>query len=391
MKRTQSIVPVTVERELGRYSSGERGPLLVVTAGLHGNEPGGVHALRRVFATLAERQPRVRGEFVALAGNRWGLARDTRFHDEDMNRLWTADQVRALRERAPERDHSEHSEQRELLAAIEGLLATERERVSLLDLHSTSGGGPPFTVMGDTLQNREIAFELGVPVLLGLEENIEGTLIEYVGGLGHVAVVLEGGQNQDPRTIDNHESAVWITLVSAGLLTREQVPDYEAHRARLRAAADGLPHVVEVLHRHDIEPEHETCFRMIPGLRSFQSIEKGRLLAHSGECAEQQVLAPFSGVLLMPRYQQKGLDGFFMGRSIEPFWLRISAAMRRMHLERVVSLLPGVKLEARNGNVIAVDPKVARFFTVEFFHLLGYRKKVERERKLVFSRRNDRL
>ena len=63
----------------------------------------------------------------------------------------------------------------------------------------------------------------------------------------------------------------------------------------------------------------------------------------------------------------------------------------RLHLERLVSLLPGVRVESRDANVLAVDPTVARFFTVEFFHLLGYRKHVEREHKLVFSRRNDRL
>jgi succinylglutamate desuccinylase len=391
VKRTSNLGPITVEREIGHYTSGQPGALLIVTAGVHGNEPGGVHALRRVFARLAERRPRMRGEFVALAGNRRGLARDTRFVDDDLNRLWTADEVRALRERAADQDRSEHAEQRELLAALEKLLATPRESVALLDLHSTSGGGPPFTVMGDTLQNRRIAFELGVPVLLGLEENVEGTLIDYFGALGHIAVVIEGGQNQDPRTVDNHESAVWLTLVSAGLLAREDVPELEFHRGRLRASADGLPHVVEVVHRHEIEPENEARFRMLPGLSSFQRVEKGRLLAHSGSTAERQVLAPLSGVLLMPRYQAQGLDGFFMGRSVEPFWLGVSAAMRRLHLERLIGLLPGVRVESSNADVLAVNSRVARFFTTEFFHLLGYRRHVERQSELVFSRRNERL
>jgi succinylglutamate desuccinylase len=382
---------VAVEREIGRLGRDPSGPLLVVTAGIHGNEPGGVHALRRVFEVLRTRSLPLRGEIVGLSGNCAGLVKGSRFHDEDLNRVWTEHRVAALKAQDPARDNVEQHEQRELLARFDELFAKPRERVTLLDLHSTSGGGPPFTVMGDTLQNREIAFELGVPVLLGLEENIEGTLIEYVGAKGHVAVVLEGGQNQDPRTIDCHESAVWITLVSAGLLAREDVPDYEFHRSRMRAAADGLPHVVEVLHRHDIAPDEEECFRMIPGLKSFQPIEAGRLLAHSGRAAEKQVLAPFTGVLLMPRYQSQGLDGFFLGREIVPFWLRVSAAMRRLHLERMVSLLPGVSIEDAGGHVLAVDTKIARFFTTDFFHLLGYRKQVERDRKFVFSRRNDRL
>lgn len=150
------------------------GTLLVVTAGVHGNEPAGVQALERVFATLEARGTRVKGELVGLSGNRAALAQRTRFHHTDLNRLWSAENVAELRERAPALDHADQREQRELLGALETLLATPRERVALLDLHSTSGGGPPFVVMGDTLQNRELAFALGVPVLLGLEGKHRG-------------------------------------------------------------------------------------------------------------------------------------------------------------------------------------------------------------------------
>ncbi len=384
----QALPPVEVGREIGRYASGRPGPLLIVTAGIHGNEPAGVHALRRVLSRLAETAPEIRGELVALSGNRAALARGARFVDLDLNRVWSDEGVARARA-AAEGEPSESAEQRELLLAIDALLAIPRERVSLLDLHSTSAGSPPFTVMADTLRNRGVAFELGVPVLLGLEENVEGTLIEHMGSRGHVAVVLEGGQNQDPRTVDNLESAVWITLVSSGLLERGQVGDYDSHRARLRAAAEGLPHVIEVVHRHEIAPEDEAGFRMIPGLRSFQSIEKGRLLAHHGERADRQVVAPFRGVLLMPRYQSQGLDGFYLGRRLEPAWLRLSAALRRLRAERLVRLLPGVRMES-GPDELAVDPRIARFFTTEILHLLGYRKQTRRERELLFARRGER-
>ena len=393
MSDPQARPSLRVERELGRRAGVEsgKGTLLVVTAGVHGNEPAGVQALERVFATLEARGPRVKGELVGLSGNRAALTQRTRFHHTDLNRLWSADDVAQLRERDPALDHADQREQRELLGALETLLATPRERVALLDLHSTSGGGPPFLVMGDTLQNRELAFALGVPVLLGLEENIGGTLIEHVGALGHVAVVLEAGQNEDPGTIDRHESAVWLALVALGLVARSDVPDLDFHVARLREPAADLPPVVEVLHRHDIAPEDEQRFRMVPGLESFQSIERGRLLAHVGTGSDGQVLAPFAGVLLMPRYQQKGLDGFFLGRRVEPRWLKLSGLMRRLHLERMLGLLPGVELAKADGNVLSVDPRIARFFTKDLFHLLGYRRQEERDQRLVFTRRVDKL
>jgi succinylglutamate desuccinylase len=373
------------ERVLGRYTSGEPGPLLIVTAGVHGNEPAGVLALGRVMKRLQELAPRMRGELVAFAGNRAALGRGVRFVDDDFNRIWSAESVRAMRSTPHERRNSEQREQAELLDALEGEIARPHARVILLDLHSTSAGGPPFSLMGDTLQNRKIAFALGVPVLLGLEENIDGTLLEYFGERGFTSLVLEGGQNQDPATVDHHESAVWLVLVAAGLLERAQVPDCDAHRARLHGAGARLPKVVEVLHRHGLE-EGE-AFRMLPGLANFQTVARGRLLAHSGARAERQVTAPFSGVLLMPRYQGQGLDGFFLGRRVNPLWLELSSALRRMRLERWLGLLPGVSLRERRGKVIEVDARIARCFSVELFHLLGYRKRVAAGVRTVFSRR----
>lgn len=375
-------------RVLGRVGRSD-GPTLVVTAGIHGNEPAGVQAAQRVLGELARRGTALRGEFVALLGNRAGLARETRFLDEDLNRLWTAERLAALHARPSALDHTEQREQRELLAELEPLLA--RERVTLLDLHSTSGGGPPFALAGDTLQNRPVAFALGVPFLLGLEENVSGTLVEHVGALGHVAVVIEGGQSRDPRTVELLESALWITLVSSGVASAADVAGLELHRERLRSAARGLPAVIEVAHRHDIAAEDEQRFEMLPGFEGFARIERGALLAHAGGGRERPVHAPFGGILLMPRYQRQGRDGFFLGRSVSPLWLSLSAALRRLHLERALGLLPGVRIEERAGHVLAVDRRIARFFAAELFHLLGYRRSEERGHELVVSRRNDRL
>jgi succinylglutamate desuccinylase len=375
-------------RVLGRAGRAT-GPTLIVTAGIHGNEPAGVRAAERVLAELQRRDIPLGGEIVALIGNRAGLAREARFLVEDLNRLWTAERLTALRTRPSARDHSEEHEQRELLSELEPLLA--REQVTLLDLHSTSGGGPPFALAGDTLQNRRVAFALQVPFLLGLEENVSGTLVEHVGALGHVAVVIEGGQSRDPRTADVLESALWITLVSSGVASACDIPDLELHRARLRSAARGLPAVIEVAHRHDIAPEDERQFEMLPGFEGFARVERGTLLAHSGGGRERPVHAPFSGLLLMPRYQSQGRDGFFLGRSVSAAWLALSAALRRLHLERLLGLLPGVRVDARGGHTLTIDRRIARFFAAELFHLLGYRRREERGHELVVTRRNDRL
>ena len=40
-------------REIGRLVGEEPGPTLVIVAGIHGNEPAGTEAARRVFARLS--------------------------------------------------------------------------------------------------------------------------------------------------------------------------------------------------------------------------------------------------------------------------------------------------------------------------------------------------
>ncbi|TNF24570.1 MAG: succinylglutamate desuccinylase, partial [Deltaproteobacteria bacterium] len=58
------------DRWIGAHGDpGGPGPLVVAICGVHGNEPAGAEAARRVLDWLAREQPRFRGRFVALVGN----------------------------------------------------------------------------------------------------------------------------------------------------------------------------------------------------------------------------------------------------------------------------------------------------------------------------------
>ncbi len=310
----------TLARVLGTASAGERGgPLVLVTVGIHGNEPAGLHAMRRVFAELERGLIPLAGRVAAYVGNRAGLARNVRYVDEDMNRLWSPARVDELRRdpvrRDPvRRDTIERAEQRELLELLDAELESAESGVTHLDLHSTSGDGPPFTIVAGPAESRTAALRLGVPTLCGLEPLIAGTLIEYVGALGHAAVVLEGGQNDATSTVDHHESAVWLTLAGAGVVREHDVPGgIGQHTRRLSVAAADLPPAIEIGYVHRLEPGE--AFAMLPGFRNFQTVEVGQLLAHQGLGFPREIRAPWSGILLMPRYQGQGLDGFFLGRT----------------------------------------------------------------------------
>ena len=365
--------------ELGSYEGDVGGPLVLITGGLHGNEPAGVLAISVVLSALEAGRMPLRGRVVGLAGNLGALKVTERFLDRDLNRMWSEEDLASA---APDAEVREVAERSELAGLIARELVEEPSPAVFLDLHSTSAGGSPFSIIGDTLQNRRIAFALPVPVILGLEESVEGALLGYFGERGHVAVGFEGGQHEDPETVAHHVAAIWITLVQAGCLEPDDVPDLAAHFDRLRAAGRGHPGVVEMRYRHHVDAD--SGFLMRPGFSNFDAVEKGQLLAQD---AAGEIQSPEPGFVLLPLYQGQGQDGFFIGREVRRLWLRFSSLLRWLRADAVVAWFPGVHRSAGAGSTLDVDPSVARWWVVEIFHLLGYRRVGAVSGRLRFKRR----
>ncbi len=376
---------VDIHRIIGSYEGTGRGPLVVLIGGLHGNEPSGVHACRRVLASIESRQHDFRGQFLALAGNIRALERGCRYVDEDLNRIWLDDRIAKNRnEGAP--TSSEDAEHRALLVQLDRALSGANGAVYVLDLHTTSAPGTPFSVLGDTLHNRRLAWNLPGPIVLGLEEHLDGTLLNYINKLGHTAVGFEGGQHAATSSIAAHELAVWQTLIHAGCVESSDCPDVDRLKRVVMSRVKGVPRAVEIRHRHHVDPDR--TFVMAPGFENLGPVRKGQLL---GRDRQGDIRALEAGRVLMPLYQSQGRDGFFIVREVRPFWLGVAAAMRRLHLYRVLPFLPGVGRHPTLEDTLIVDLRIARWFVIQIFHLLGYRKERSEAGKLVLSRRRERL
>ena len=297
-------------RLLGSYGGDTDGPLVIGIGGMHGNEPAGALALQRVLQALRAAEAPFRGSFVALAGNRAALARGRRYIDEDFNRAWSRERVIRLRSRRPSPDAtSEELEQRDLLARLDAELAQRRGPAVCLDLHTTSAAGTPFAVIGDTPQNRRFAFRLRAPVVLGLEERLESTILNHLGEEGHAAIGFEGGQHDSPSAVAIHMAVIRTVLATAGCIRTEDMPP----PAHTDADPDAPPPVVEVCHHHVIREGDE--FVMEPGFTNFQPVERGQVLARD---RRGPIRAAESGQILMPLYQGQGTDGFFLVRRVRP-------------------------------------------------------------------------
>jgi hypothetical protein len=89
----------------------------------------------------------------------------------------------------------------------------------------------------------------------------------------------------------------------------------------------------------------------------------------------------------MPLYQKQGNDGYFIVKEFNPFWLRISEVIRKLGLHKAIPWLPGFKKHSTDENTLLINLKVARWYVVEFMHLMGYRKDKIVNNKLVVSKR----
>ena len=366
-------------RVLGRLGP-ESGPTLICVAGLHGNEPMGVVGLERALSRIESSGIELRGQLVGLVGNRKALSLGKRYLDHDLNRAWFADRIEALRGASvPLTD--EDDELAELDRELEPILRRRSGSIFLLDLHTTSGPGPAFSVLEDTLTNRAFALNFPVPMVLGFEEEIGGTLANYLCERGVIGIGLEAGQHSEPLAAERAEAAVWIAIGATGLIANGE-PELADARRRLAGGASTLPTSVEVRHRHAIT--QADGFQMNSGRRSFQPVETGEQLARdrSGE-----IVSPARGLLLMPLYQEQGDDGFFVVRRVRPIWLQVSALVRRYRFERFLHRLPGVRRHAERPGAFIVNRRIARFLTLDLFHLLGFKRVGPAGRFVVMTRR----
>ncbi|MBX3249081.1 MAG: succinylglutamate desuccinylase/aspartoacylase family protein [Myxococcales bacterium] len=358
---------------------GEAGPTLVVTGAIHGNEPAGLVAAERVVSGLGA----LRGRVLVVEGNQRARAAGRRFLRRDLNRAWEAEAIAPWLDapahtiEALEHEDREQAELARLFVSLERV--SPGEPLVFLDLHTTSGDSPAFVCAADTLANRELALAVRLPLVLGLEEIIEGTMLGWLVERGHLGVAVEGGRHDDPASVSAHEAALQLVLHRLGVASFDAAT--LAH-ATARLSTDALPRVLEIRHRHVVRPGDD--FEMQPGFRSFVPVRRGALLARD---RLGPIVAPEDALLLMPRYQPQGEDGFFLARSVAPLWLHVSTVARRLRAERWVAALPGVVREpagAFRTTLRRPPPGV-----IGLMHLCGYRRVRPHGRGLRFERRRE--
>lgn len=357
---------IKVNRLLGKVKGVQPGPTVVFFGGMHGNENSGVLAIKSVFENIVE--VKTKGTVYGIAGNLKALELQQRYIDEDLNRLWIKTRIEAIKNKAIL--NTEEEQLLELLHILNDILETNTPPFYFIDLHTTSSKTLPFITINDALINRKFSKQFPVPIVLGIEEYLNGPLLSYINQMGYVSLGFESGQHNDLRAVTNSIAFMYLTLMFSGVLEKDIKIDFSKYYNQLQTQAVNLVDVFEVVHLHKIKTTD--TFKMLNGFKSFQNVKKGTKLAVKNN---KEIIAPYSGYVFMPLYQKKGMEGFFIIKTIKPIFLKISTVLRRIKIDGLLVLLPGISWLNKKEGVLQVNLKVTKFFAKSFFHVLGYRNK----------------
>lgn len=295
-----------IPRIIGKYTSGTTGPLLFVTAGIHGNEPSGVKALERVFAELEKNRPEIKGTMVGVAGNKRALNQNKRYIDEDLNRTWTEENIKS-----GNKDTHEKKEMFEIIEILNNYPEKDFSKRYFLDCHTTSSPSLPYVSVQEVNDNDTWAHKFPTYIIRGFSDIITGDIDHYLSRTGMTGFVFEAGQHTDKTSVENHEGVMWLALKEACGLDLSQISTYPECVDRFAEKNAPPQKTFEIVYRHGLEDRD--VFEMQPGYENFQKIKKGELLAKQNG---NEVKSEWDAHIFMPLYQSQGNDGFFVVKEV---------------------------------------------------------------------------
>ncbi len=286
---------------------------------MHGNEPMGIKAIA-MLEKMLEVEPITNpnfvfhGTFIGMIGNLSAYNRHERFIDKDINRQWSVENIDRIKKTDQADLDTEDKEMLEILNTIyDACEETKASKLYILDLHTTSSFGGIFSIPAENQESLDIASNLHAPVVKGMLKGISGTTLHYFKTdnmpIETVTITFESGQHEEHKSINRAIAAIVNLMRTVNMVLPNDVENI--HDQILLEYSRNLPKVTELIMRHAVSESDN--FVMKPGYTSFQKVEKGEVLATD---KNGDVLSPESGRLLMPLYQKKGNDGFFLIKDV---------------------------------------------------------------------------
>lgn len=286
------------------FDSGKAGPTVMVNALTHGNEICGAIALDRLFRTGF--RP-ARGVLLLGFANIGAYENfdpmnpgQSRYVDEDFNRIWSADML----------DGPRQSQELARARKIRPLIDTVD---LLLDIHSMSGDSPAMMLAGPLDKGVEFAKSVGYPDTIVIDSGHAAgiRLRDYRDfgdpGSNKNALLVECGQHWRRETGDMAWTVLLAFLRATGL----------ADQAFLDAQGfEATPSPQKVVRVTDVITVASDSFTFAEPFQGMERIEKaGTVIGHDGPV---EVKTPYDDcALVMPSHKaRKGQTAVRLGRVV---------------------------------------------------------------------------
>jgi uncharacterized protein len=286
----------------------QRGPRLIVTGAVHGNEVAGTQGIRRVLAEIDS------GDIAIVRGTVTFVPVCNPLAYNNIRRMGERNLNRRLQPTATPQDNEDR-----IANVLCPLLAAHDV---LLDLHSFRSPGQPFVMRGPADNRGELepfahaAAEAELAAHVGVSRIVEGWMQAYADGIarrkarnltpggvhedpsygvgtteymrsqGGYGVTLECGQHDDPAGPDVAYTAIRQTLALLGLADIPLVPP------------DRKTRPFECLRLAEVIDRHHADDRFVKTWTSFDPLAAGELIATRADGTE--VRAPQAGYIVFP-------------------------------------------------------------------------------------------
>ena len=275
-----------------QFDSGKNGPHVMISAIVHGNELCGAVALDHLFRN--EVRP-IKGKlslafmnYIAFQRFNPEKPKESRFVEEDFNRLWTKEALNGVR------DSLELNRAREICPHLEKI-------DFLLDIHSMQTNKIPLVLSGPLKKGRNFARKIGVTEIVVTDSGHKaGRRMRDYDGFSNPsskknALLIECGQHWQNESAILAIDSSWRFLWKTGVIKEEKAVQFQINHK--------LPEKQRFIEVNSLYTIKTESFRFVKNFVGLEIIEKaGTTIGYDGD---EVIKTPHDDcILIMPTHRK---------------------------------------------------------------------------------------
>lgn len=259
------------------------GPTSVILAGVHGDERGGIEALKKIIPTLQIDKGRV---FLGY-GNPRAIEQNRRLTEVNLNRMFKADSLLTNEEK--------NSYEYERAQFIKKYLD---QADALLDLHASSILNSKTFIICEANANSIAEFFSTDLVVSGFDELEPGGTDYYMNCSGKIGICLECGYTKDQKSITVAEENIFAFLKARGHIVSDLATQKKFY--------------VQMNKKYFTKTNN---FILSKQFENFETVEENQLIGIDGQ---EEVRSGCKGIILFAHSTgEVGSEAFLLGKEKE--------------------------------------------------------------------------